>query len=683
MASHYQTLGLQPDAEAKAIKRAYFRGVRKHPPEKDPDGFRRIREAYETLSDSAARASYDALQAHGDQIDDDIQKGMAFFEEEDWVEASRCFKRVLLLDSNAHAARNLLALSLARDGDREAAIKALESLTGRAPEVPLYFINLGQLLDEAAAAVGDGDAAEARVLTERARSAFGKAIELERHNCDPYLAIAETYLRERDFAQALSFAEQAVAARGQVDYQDFEALFFMCRVRLHEGELEKVGALARRIDALVPDDDEVRKYVAMRFAFFAHLLVGVEAFRPAGVFLRAAKQFDESNEELAGFGLAIDEIIGLSEDAEAIDDDDEVLPPIRAMVPLLLAARLGSPDVDAEAIWGQVIELLPHLPQDELHGSAQRLKRKCPTFYAAQTELVDMMIDSTRKAARACTACRRAVDDESLDPSVRMFCAFLLDVARGYYVGKDAEADVDLRKVVQVFDSVPAGPARQSLRTVRIRYAEVRVVAPDLFDEIETALRRASEAPVRYQSSRSKESCVAKGSLVLMADGRERPIEQVLVGDLVRAYDRRSGRLVAGRVRRVSQHAPQPVVGLQIGGRSLRATRGHRLVHASALPRVESVLAGRGVLTVDAHGAPETVGVTSVGDAGIAAVYNLEVAGLCTYVADGVIVHSFVVLPVLREWCERLRFRLVLLLGGGGRRRRVFGRAGPGPKLVR
>ena len=42
-------LGLQPEAGADEIKRAYFRLVREHPPEKDPEQFQQIRHAYEVL----------------------------------------------------------------------------------------------------------------------------------------------------------------------------------------------------------------------------------------------------------------------------------------------------------------------------------------------------------------------------------------------------------------------------------------------------------------------------------------------------------------------------------------------------------------------------------------------------------------------------------------------------------
>ena len=48
---YYETLGLEPSADAAAVKKAYFRLIRLHPPEKDPEHFQELRRAYEALKD--------------------------------------------------------------------------------------------------------------------------------------------------------------------------------------------------------------------------------------------------------------------------------------------------------------------------------------------------------------------------------------------------------------------------------------------------------------------------------------------------------------------------------------------------------------------------------------------------------------------------------------------------------
>lgn len=52
----YAILGIDPSATDAEIRRAYFARVAQHPPERDPEGFKAVREAYEKLSDAGARA---------------------------------------------------------------------------------------------------------------------------------------------------------------------------------------------------------------------------------------------------------------------------------------------------------------------------------------------------------------------------------------------------------------------------------------------------------------------------------------------------------------------------------------------------------------------------------------------------------------------------------------------------
>jgi len=55
----YSVLGLKRGASHEEIRRAYFRQVREHPPETDPETFKAIRAAYEQLRSEEQRAVTD------------------------------------------------------------------------------------------------------------------------------------------------------------------------------------------------------------------------------------------------------------------------------------------------------------------------------------------------------------------------------------------------------------------------------------------------------------------------------------------------------------------------------------------------------------------------------------------------------------------------------------------------
>jgi hypothetical protein len=58
--SHWQMLGLAPDADERSIKRAYARLLKVHRPDENPDEFQRLRQAYEaTLAEAQWRAQAD------------------------------------------------------------------------------------------------------------------------------------------------------------------------------------------------------------------------------------------------------------------------------------------------------------------------------------------------------------------------------------------------------------------------------------------------------------------------------------------------------------------------------------------------------------------------------------------------------------------------------------------------
>lgn len=85
---YYKCLGVERDADEKAIRKAYRCAAMKYHPDKNPgdnaasDFFKKISEAYECLSDAEKRAAYDRFGKEGDAFrvpEQQNENGMAGF----------------------------------------------------------------------------------------------------------------------------------------------------------------------------------------------------------------------------------------------------------------------------------------------------------------------------------------------------------------------------------------------------------------------------------------------------------------------------------------------------------------------------------------------------------------------------------------------------------------------------
>ncbi len=167
----YEVLGLKAGATQTEIKKAYFSLVRKHSPEKDPDGFRRIREAYEHLKNAQeeqgpvfappkepwARRFLEQIGRYQKIGDDRLTRDAC-------EEARRLFPdeiQFLYLQANAQR----------RAGNTGKAVKSCEELVEKEPENKWFWRELALSYQE-------------RGYTRKAFGAYARAYELGSRDID-------------------------------------------------------------------------------------------------------------------------------------------------------------------------------------------------------------------------------------------------------------------------------------------------------------------------------------------------------------------------------------------------------------------------------------------------------------------------------------------------------------------
>jgi hypothetical protein len=135
--------------------------------------------------------------------------------------------------------------------------------------------------------------------------------------------------------------------------------------------------------------------------------------------------------------------------------------------------------------------------------------------------------------------------------------------------------------------------------------------------------------------------CFPAGTLILMADGSEKAIELVAVGDSVAAFDETDGSLQTSRVQGLLRHVAEKLRKVTLGSRVLYSTPEHRVYVRPGFVSVGDLKVGESVWC-RAHCGLAPQEVSSIEDLPRkeTVVYNLDVDEFHTYVANGVAVHN-------------------------------------------
>lgn len=136
----YERLGVPPSANATEIGRAYRALVRQYTPERSPEEFARIREAYEVLSDLARRQRYDARPAPEVDV---IAQAQRAVQAREHATAVRICKQALLMAPDRHDVRALLGFCLLQQGLYDEAIVQLERVMASGVATAAVMARLG------------------------------------------------------------------------------------------------------------------------------------------------------------------------------------------------------------------------------------------------------------------------------------------------------------------------------------------------------------------------------------------------------------------------------------------------------------------------------------------------------------------------------------------------------------
>ncbi len=380
---YFQILEIAETAPPDEIKRAYFKMVRRHPPEKDPEQFKLIRLAYDTLMDPRARQDYIAMLHHGGEIAKLYAEAHEYMEKESFPQAIRALKKILALAPGEHSAGDYLGLCYLHMNDFIHALNIYESLARKAPDVPLYWYHYGVAYHKQGKTLPETDRSRARMF-EEARTKFRKAIELESLNQIPYQAIAQTYMDESNYYQAEIWIEKAIGADNKVNFDDLDSLFQLCMIYLLSDRIQRISEITKRIMSFVPENQDARQYVAYRFVEYARLMCDNELFDQALEFINAALKFDPANTDLKKWQKGIRNITNVDHQYRKLKNDASVIEPLHRLIALYYCDFWGQSKDSShqrDVIFKDIMSQFDQFTPQQILSSLTRLKSQYRALY--------------------------------------------------------------------------------------------------------------------------------------------------------------------------------------------------------------------------------------------------------------------------------------------------------------
>lgn len=249
MESLYDILEVNESSTSDEIKKSYARLIRLNPPEKKPEEFKKIRHAYEILYSDKSRREYDINYKYGNDIKRLLDEAYEFMDKENYDEAIKNFKKVLIVNPELGFVLNFLGVCFIRINQYSDAAKYFERALALDPGNDLYYRNYAYSL---------------RNLREydRAIVYYQKSIDINPLEKEGYKELAFVYMDMAQYDKVIDIINKAIDLDGKRDFNDIEEFLYLNDAYVLIRDIDGLKNNLNTIEMIVPEEDDEKKWTA-------------------------------------------------------------------------------------------------------------------------------------------------------------------------------------------------------------------------------------------------------------------------------------------------------------------------------------------------------------------------------------------------------------------------------------
>lgn len=329
----YEVLGVEETATTEEIKRAYYRLVRKHRPDEDPETFKSIKEAYEILSDAGRRREFDQMRAFGSQVSELTAQATQILDKDPGA-AIRLLKRAVVLAPDLVMPRVLLGQAHIRVEEYWHAEAEFRRAIDADPKEPFLYYNLGGCL-------------WMQEKHTEAEAALNKALTLNPHYHDALLLLSQVHETAGHPDKAISILEQAIQLDRSEDFGDFDTLLRMLTIYVVHEKESAAYATVKRLKNIIPEDEDAAHYAMACIHDLAINFYRAQNYSGAYTVIQMAYHPRFTDRGLIDSVFHVRQQCELMAQGEKSLQDESIVKPLRSM----LYARYFSKEDEIDQQW--------------------------------------------------------------------------------------------------------------------------------------------------------------------------------------------------------------------------------------------------------------------------------------------------------------------------------------------
>ncbi|MBX4263013.1 DnaJ domain-containing protein [Clostridium estertheticum] len=385
MKDYYEILELTALASNEDIKRAYFKSVRKYPPDRFEVEFMNIRKAYEILSNEKTRKQYDAINNLDSDVKENYSLARTYMEKEELNKAIKILQKMQKVDSKSLIVKVLLAEVYLKNSNSGKALTVYEELTLEEPENSAFAGYLA-------------NAYLNRGWHKKAILAYNKAIELDSDNISLWLGLSEAYVESNEYFNARNVLEKALEV--VTDIKDNTTIYL--ELITIDMNFEMFSSIHKPIDKLAElaiNNDEIKENITSTLSELASYLMQMEKMEDAKKIIERAAKILPEDEDVLRIKNEIENYMIYIDDFHKLEANKKINHEVVSLISfnVLPNNELGMHDEEEKEAMNYFQEYTVLYNYDIYKTSIKKLEKDYPHLYALKVEFFNKLTNNIER----------------------------------------------------------------------------------------------------------------------------------------------------------------------------------------------------------------------------------------------------------------------------------------------